>query len=189
MLLNLLLLVGSVAAADAPADEGRIEGAVVRAVDRSPIGGAEVVLRAKVGGEMTLVAETTADAQGRFLFDKLPADGSRVYLPGANRDGIHYPGPNVRLTGLRPRADVTLTVHDSIAFPNPLVVRRHEIVLTPREGALEVMESMLVDNPGPACYVGQAPRKMPSPSRCNWPFPPSLSRLHSPRSSSAAASR
>ena len=86
----------------------------------------------------------------------LPTDGAYVYLPGANRDGIHYPGPSVRLSSLRRRAEVTLAVHDAVAFPNPLVVRRHTITLCPEPGVLRVTESMLIDNPSAACYVGQA---------------------------------
>jgi hypothetical protein len=156
MLLTLLLLVGSVASANQPVGDGLIEGTVVRAVDQSAVAGAEVVLRAKVGSQMLTVAETTADAQGRFRFERLPADGTYDYLPGANHDGIHYPGSSVRLSRLRRRADVKLAVHNSVAFPNPLVVRRHEIVLQPQQGALQVTETMLIDNPSPACYVGQA---------------------------------
>ena len=65
---------------------------------------------------------------------RLPIDGQQVYLPGANRDGVHYPGPSVRLSSLRRRAEVTLAVYDALAFPNPLVVRRHTIVLRTRAG-------------------------------------------------------
>ena len=133
-----------------------IEGVVVRAADHTPVPRAEVVLRAKVDGQLLPVAETTADAQGRFRFAQLPADGATVYLPGANRGGIHYPGPSVRLSSLRRRAEVTLAVHDAVTFPNPLVVRRHTITLCPEPGVLRVTESMLIDNPSAACYVGQA---------------------------------
>jgi hypothetical protein len=177
MLLTLLILAGSVAAAGSPAGEGVIEGAVVRAVDQSAVAGAEVILRAKVAGQMLTVAETTADAQGRFRFERLPADGAYDYLPGANRDGIHYPGPSVRLSGLRRRANVKLAVHDSVAFPNPLVVRRHEIVLCPQQGALQVTESMLIDNPSLACYVGQAAGKDAEPVTLQLAIPANFERV------------
>ncbi len=156
MLLTLLLLAGSVSGANPPRPEGVIEGVVVRAAGHTPVAGAEVVLRAKVNGQLLPVAETAADRQGRFRFRRLPADGGQVYLPGANRDGVHYPGPSVRLSPLRPRAEVTLAVYDAVAFPNPLVVRRHTITLRPEPGVLRVTESILIDNPGAACYVGQA---------------------------------
>ncbi len=152
----LVLMTGSALAASPPLRDGMIEGAVVNAADRTPVPRAEVVLRAKVDGQLLPVAETTADAQGRFRFTRLPADGATVYLPGANRGGIHYPGPSVRLSPLQRRAEVTLTVHDAVTFPNPLAVRRHTITLCPEPGVLRVTESMLIDNPSAACYVGQA---------------------------------
>jgi hypothetical protein len=156
MLLTLVLLAGSVLEANPPLRDGIIEGMVVHATDHTPVAGAEVVLRAKVDGQLLPVAETNADAQGRFHFEHLPADGAYVYLPGANRDGIHYPGASERLSSLRRRAEVKLAVHDAVAFPNPLVVRRHEITLYSEPGVLRVTESMLIDNPSTACYVGQA---------------------------------
>ena len=156
MWLILVLLTGSVLDASPPLRDGMIEGVVVHATDHTPVPRAEVVLRAKVDGQLLPVAETTADAQGRFRFAQLPADGANVYLPGANRGGIHYPGPSVRLSSLRRRAEVTLAVHDAITFPNPLVVRQHTITLCPEPGVLRVTESMLIDNPSAACYVGQA---------------------------------
>jgi hypothetical protein len=152
----LVLLTGSALDSNPPHRDGMIEGVVVRATDHTPVPHAEVVLRAKVDGQWLPVAETTADAEGRFRFKQLPADGANDYLPGANRGGIHYPGPSVRLSSLRRRAEVTLAVHDAVTFPNPLVVRRHTITLCPEPGVLRVSESMLIDNPGTACYVGQA---------------------------------
>ena len=177
MLLNLLLLGASILAADPPPGDGMITGGVVRAADQSPVAGAEVILRARVGDQLVPVAETTADAQGRFRFEHLTADGKNLYLPGANRDGIHYPGPNVRLTSLEPQAEVTLAVHDAVAFPNPLVVRRHEIILSPQPGVLEVTESMLIDNPSSACYVGQAGGQDAEPVTLQLAIPAAFQRV------------
>ncbi len=123
------------------------------------------------------MGETTADAQGRFRFDHLAVDGANAYLPGANRDGIHYPGPSVRLNSLRRRAEVELAVYDVVAFPNPLVVRRHEITLAPEPGALRVTESMLIDNPGPACYVGQSAGKDAEPLTLQLAIPANFQRV------------
>jgi hypothetical protein len=156
MWLVLVLLTASVVDAATTPRVGVIEGVVVRAANGTSVSGAEVVLRAKVDGQLLPVAETTADAQGRFRFERLPSDGSAVYLPGANRGGIHYPGPTMQLTSLQPRAEVKLAVYDAAAFPSPLVVRRHTITLYPEPGVLRVTESMLIDNPSTACYVGRA---------------------------------
>ena len=156
MWLILILMTGSALDASPPPRDGMIEGVVVQATDHSPVPNAEVVLRAKVDGQLLPVAETSADAQGRFRFVQLPVDGTNVYLPGANRGGIHYPGPSVILSSLRRQAEVTLAVYDAITYPNPLVVRQHTITLCPEPGVLRVTESMLIDNPSAACYVGQA---------------------------------
>jgi hypothetical protein len=163
MLLIGLAVAGPAVAGVPPVGDGVIEGVVVRAVDQTPVPGAEVVLRAKVDGQGVPAAQTKADAKGRFRFERLPADGAYVYLPGANRDGIHYPGPSVRLSSLRRRAEVKLTVHDAAAFPNPLVVHRHTITLCPEPGLLRVTESMLIDNPSMACYIGQSASKDAEP--------------------------
>jgi hypothetical protein len=177
MALTMLLLTLSVLAANPPAGDGLIEGAVVRALDQTPVSGAEVVLRAKVDGQLMPVAETTADAQGRFRFEHLPADGDCVYLPGANRDGIHYPGPSVRLSALRRQAQVSLAVYDAVTFPNPLVVRRHEILLCPQPDALQVTESMLIDNPSQACYVGQSAGEDAEPVTLRLAIPAKFERI------------
>ena len=71
-LLGLALWMSTIAAAASPVGEGVIEGVVVRAVDRSPVDGAEVVLRVKAGGQLLTAAETTADPKGRFRFEHLP---------------------------------------------------------------------------------------------------------------------
>jgi hypothetical protein len=173
----LVFLTGSVLDAATTPRDGVIEGVVVRAADHTPVSGAEVVLRAKVDGQLLPVAETTADAQGRFRFARLPSDGTAVYLPGANRGGIHYPGPSVRLTSLQPRAEVKLAVHDAVAFPNPLVVRRHEIALCPQPGVLEVTETMLIDNPSSACYIGQSAGKNAEPVTLQLAIPAGFQRI------------
>jgi hypothetical protein len=171
------LLTVSILAANPLAGDGLIEGTVVRALDQTPLSGAEVVLRAKVDGQLLPVAEITADAQGKFRFEHLPADGAYVYLPGANRNGIHYPGPSVRLSSLRRQAQLRLAVYDAVTFPNPLVVRRHEIILCPQPGALQVTESMLIDNPSPACYVGQPAREDAEPVTLQLAIPANFEEM------------
>lgn len=155
MWLILVLLTGSPFTAAPPPHDGMIAGVVVRAADHTPVPGAEVVLRARIDGQLHPVAETTADNRGRFCFSQLPTEETQVYLPGANRGGIHYPGSSVQLSPRQPRVEVVLAVHDAVTFPNPLVVRRHTITLCPELGVLRVTESMLIDNPSAACYVGQ----------------------------------
>jgi hypothetical protein len=177
MWLILVLLTGSPFTAAPPPHNGTIAGVVVRATDHTPVPRAEVVLRARIDGQLLPVAETTADDRGRFCFSQLPTDETQVYLPGANRGGIHYPGASVRLSPQQRRVDVVLAVHDAITFPNPLVVRRHTITLCPEPGVLRVTESMLIDNPSAACYVGQTVGDNPAPVTLQLAIPADFTQV------------
>lgn len=136
-------------------DDGTISGTVVNASQGGVLSpAAEVMLRVRVDGQFIPVAETVADAQGNFEFDGLPVDERYLYLPGANRDGIHYPGPRIRLTAARHHVVTQLKVCDSISHPNLLVIRRFDVHIQTEPGALRVTESILVDNPTQTTYVG-----------------------------------
>src|SRR5688572_9993469 len=105
----------------------QIAGVVVNgSLDQTPSARAEVVLRAGQNGEFIAVAKTVTDAHGQFLFDDLPADPEIVYIPGANRQGIHYPGPRMRLQPGAKAPPVKLTTYDAVTSPSPLVAERHE---------------------------------------------------------------
>lgn len=154
-----LLLLFLSAANASPPESGSIRGVVVNATqgDR-PVSGATVVLRVKLDDQFVVAAETASDDEGRFLIEGLPADHDYVYLPGANRSGVHYPGPRLRLSGGHPHANVILKVHDTITGPNPLHVRRHDVVIRPEPRALRVTETMSIENPRRATYVGRDSR-------------------------------
>jgi len=139
-----------------PPVAGSISGVVVNASrDQAPVSNAEIVLRVKLEGQFVIAAEGVADDEGRFLFDNLPVSADYIYLPGANRNGVHYPGSRVRLTAETPHARVKLPVHDTVAEPNPLVLRRHDIILQPEPDALRVTETLLIENPSDRTYVGK----------------------------------
>jgi len=173
-----LLLVGCWAlAAPTPQGPGVIEGTVVNATrGQSPVAGAEVVLRAWVDGQFVPVAETRSDPSGRYRFDNLPVGPENRYLPGANWEGVHHPGPRQDLTSRQPRATVQLSVYDSVAEPSPLVIRRHDVLLRTEPGALYVTEEMLIDNPTNACYVGQAATEGAEPVTLQLAIPPGFER-------------
>ncbi len=135
---------------------GSISGVVVNASrDFMPTGEAEVVLRVMVDGQFVVAAEGLSDNQGRFVFDNIPADTDYIYLPGANRAGVHYPGSRVVLSKLKPHLRVNLQVHDSVSHPNPLVIRRHDISIQPETDALRVTETLHIENPSSKTYVGR----------------------------------
>ncbi len=182
MLLSKLLL-AAIAAASAAADEnppprtGAIGGAVLNAADKQPVAGAEVVLRVKLEDSFVPLAETRTDARGRFAFDRLFVGPHYEYLPGANRDGVHYPGPLVRLSAARPTSTVVLEVCDAVSGPNPLVIRRQDILVRTEAGAVSVTESLVIDNPTSTCYVGAPTPEGGDPVTLELAIPPDFERV------------
>jgi hypothetical protein len=155
---QLNLIMGMLLLAQPQMGEGSIGGIVLNTSrENAPEGSAEVFLQVKIDGEFVAVDRATTDRGGRFLFEGVPLDQGLVYLPGATRDGIHYPGPRILLSADQPRADVVLRVQNAITEPNPLVVRDWDLVLEPQPGALRVTETMVIENPKSKTYVGQIP--------------------------------
>jgi hypothetical protein len=166
------------AAGAAPQPHGSIGGVVLNATrGNAPVPHADVVLRLRAAGQLALFRETKSDAEGRFFFAHLPVGGDFHYLPGANRDGVHYPGPALRLTAEHPHAIVELAVSDAVTDPCPLIIRRQRISLYPEPGALRVDESLVIDNPSTSCYVGAAGPGNAPPVTLRLAIPADFSRV------------
>jgi hypothetical protein len=174
----LLLAIASTPVSSSRVGDGVIDGIVVNATrDHMPMGGTEVALRIRVDGQFVGVARTTSQPDGRFRFENLPTGAADPYLPGANKDDVHFPGPRVWLTAEQPHAQVTLTVFDSVSDPNPLVIQRQEIVIHPEPGMLRVTESILIDNPSERCYVGRPPHDGGAPVTLRLAIPADFDRV------------
>lgn len=157
MLAFFLLLTTGVSAEPLAESTGTIQGVVVNGTrGNQPLADAEVILRAAADGELVPVAETKTDRYGKFLFEQVPLEPTLVYLPGANRDGVHYPGQRVRLDPSDRAAQVTIVAFDAISTPCPLIAKRHEIDVTIDERVLKITELILISNPSRATYVGQS---------------------------------
>jgi hypothetical protein len=105
------------------------------------------------------VAETSADREGHFVFTNVPVQPGLVYLPGANHEGVHYPGPRVKPL---PGGDVTrvrITVFEALTTTSPLVAEKHEINILVKTGVLEITETLLISNPTLTTYVGSTPNE------------------------------
>ena len=138
-------------------EQGTISGVVVNgSAQGEVVPGATVVLRAQNQGVLLPVMETTADEAGRFKFENLPVNGQLIFLPGANHQGIHYPGKRLRLNFAQPGAEDKITVYETVAEPCPLIAKRHEIDLRPEGGALRVTEMIVISNPTLRSYVGKS---------------------------------
>ena len=134
----------------------RIEGVVVNGTRGGvPVPGAEVILRTP--DNLSPMAKTTTDRQGRFLFTDVPVPSGLVCLPGANHQGVHYPGSRLRPVpgGSIPRVEIT--VFDALTTASPLVAEKHEIDVQVKTGVLEITEDISVSNPTLTTYVGSSP--------------------------------
>jgi hypothetical protein len=157
---------------------GQIEGIVLNASEHdTPSPHTDVVLRVRIDGQFVPVAQTVTDAEGRFTLTGLPSGKENLYLPGANRAGVHYPGRRIRLTASAPRADVTLSVCDAVTDPNPLVIRRHRVLIRSQTGVLRVTESITVDNPTRRTYVGPTQREGEPPTTLRLAIPSDFKRV------------
>ena len=162
----------------AMADHGVIRGVAVNGSrDQLPMGGTAVILRARLQGQFVAIQETTTDSRGTFRFEGLPVDPEIQYIAGANQGEVHYPGPRLRLTSDNAQADVRIVVHESVAEPNPLVIRQHDILVQLRAGALEVTETLLIDNPSNVCYVGQSAAEADRVVTLRLSIPPDFERI------------
>jgi hypothetical protein len=158
----LLLILSCLAPSQLPEGFGVIAGVAVNGTHgQTPLANAAVVLRANQDGAFVPVAETTTDADGRFTFTGLSIAEGLIYLPGVNRDEVHYPGPRVRFTRDRPAARVRIIAYDAAESPSPLVCRRHDIDVRTGEGYVEITETLLIANPGLTAYVGEKPDDRP----------------------------
>ena len=177
MKLTPLLFCAVVAAAQAPLLAGTIEGTVVNTSSGTPVPCQVAVgLQVQMKGELVPLREIVSDKQGRFRFERLPVGDGVVYQPGATRHGIFYPGPRIRLTGAEPAARTELSVCDAAAAPNPLVLKKMDVVIRPETGLLKVTESLLLENPSHTCYVGEAVGGGADPITLELSIPPDFER-------------
>ncbi len=158
----LVLILSCLAPSQLPDGDGVITGVAVNGTyGQTPLANSEVVLRANQDGAFVPIAETTTDPDGRFTFTGLSIAEGLIYLPGVNRDDVHYPGPRVQLTRDQPAARVRIIAYDAAESPSPLVCRRHEIDVQTGEGYVEITETLLIANPGLTAYVGEKPDDRP----------------------------
>lgn len=136
---------------------GRFGGLVVDGTHGDqPLAGADVVLRATDGANYATQFEMKTDELGQFEFTRLPVARGLIYSAGVNRDGVHYPGPAVELSDAEPSRRVRLRAFEAVESPSPLVALVHEISVRRIDRTLEVIESIVVQNPTLRGYVGVA---------------------------------
>ncbi len=153
-------LAGTVLAWSMPATAvaGTIQGTVVNTSSGTAVPcQVAVILQVQVKGAVRRLSRgNLRQARPASVSSELPAGNGVVYLAGATRHGIFYPGPRIRLTDLQPLASTELSVCDAVASPSPLVLKKMDVTIRPETGLLKVTESLLLENPSHTCYVGEA---------------------------------
>jgi hypothetical protein len=173
---SLWLLVASVLSNASVASTGTIQGVVVDGSQLGePIAGLDVQLRAGMHGVFESVAATKTDFYGKFVFENLPLESKIVYLPGANRSGVHYPGQRVQLEPNRKLAYVKIVAYEANTV-SPLVVKRHDIQIESIKNVINVTETILISNPSRSTYVGQSQNDNP-PVTLRLSIPPNFDRV------------
>jgi hypothetical protein len=158
-------------------DTGTIQGIVVNG-SRSgvPIANAEVHLRANVDGVFEPVGTTNTDPFGRFSFQGLPVGSRIIYLPGANHQGVHYPGQRIRVDSANKVANMKIVAYDAVHSSTPLTAKRHSIRVEKGAGLLKVTESILISNPSHTTYVGES-QSDTTPITLRLSVPPNFDRV------------
>jgi hypothetical protein len=155
---------------------GTIQGVVVNGSQLGePIADVEVQLRAGMHGVFEPVATTKTDLYGKFVFENLPLESKIIYLPGANRAGVHYPGQRVRFEPNSRIAYVKIVAYEANTV-SPLVVKRHDIQIDSIENVINVTETILLSNPSRSTYVGQSQDEDP-PVTMRLSIPPTFDRV------------
>jgi hypothetical protein len=156
---------------------GTIEGVVLNG-SRSgePIADAEVHLRAGVSGFFEPVDKTNTDTFGKFSFQNIPFDSTITYLPGANHQGVHYPGQRVRFDAINKVAHVKIVAYDAVLSRSPLSVERHDIDIEVGKRVLAITEALLISNRSRSTYVGET-KGDEAPITLRLSVPPNFDRV------------
>jgi hypothetical protein len=177
----LVFAVGLLPGVESP-ENAIIHGVVVNgSKGAKPVAAAEVVLLAGKENQLALLASTTTDQNGCFVFDHrhLTPSPDLVYLVGAHFDGVHYPGPRLQLNPRGAPPNLLLTVYDAVGSSCPLVAAVHEIDIHVNTGVLDVTEIVVVDNPSSTTYVGttHADALMTAPATLSMSIPEGVSHV------------
>lgn len=156
-LLALLFLFASIAPAGA-AERGSIEGRVINETEGKPQAGVTVVLTGGGTGVEEMTKTAVTDDRGRYSFTGLPTGEDVFYAVDATFRGGLFAGRPISLpddTSRAPVIDTTLRVWAPTTDPTAILVRRNDMFVVQRKGALAVIESVRVVNPTNNAYIGR----------------------------------
>ncbi len=136
-----------------PAGALPVQGQVVHGSTGLPVPGLEVRVLGMEAGQPPVEGLSRTGPDGRFHVDLQPP--RRTYVVQATYRGVTYTSGPHRAKGGPLR--VTLRVFETTRRPPPLSVARRSLLLALEAPWFVVRELVVVHNPVPQTYVGQAP--------------------------------
>lgn len=142
------------------ATTGIIKGVVINQSTGEPQPGAEVTLLGALSdGSEPLTRSVTSDERGRYRFADLPTGSDRFYALDVLHDGGLFSGRAVTLpddTDEKPVVTTKIRVWDSVTDPSVILIARTNLFLSRGEdGAMDVIESVTVNNLSDRAYIGR----------------------------------
>ena len=109
--------------------------------------------------QVVLQKETQTDAEGKFVFEDIPAPAGRLFVVSVEYQGTPYLSDWAVASG-RPEIDLPVTIYDTTTAPSTLRADRLHIFLEfPQEDIVRVIELYIISNDGDKTVVPSAPDK------------------------------
>ncbi len=141
------------------ASRGVIKGVVVNQSTGHAQPDAKVTLVGALSdGSDPMTRSVVADRKGRYRFDDLPTGEDRFYAIDVVHDGGLFSGTALTLpsdTDEQPVFDTRIKVWDTTTEPDVILIAHNDIFVTPGDGALDVIESVTVNNLSDSAYIGR----------------------------------
>ena len=152
------------AAPVAAAERGAIEGRVINETRGKPQAGVTVTLTGGGPGVGEVNETDVTDDRGRYSFTGLRTGDDIFYAVDATFEGGLFAGRPISLpddTEEPPVIDTTLRVWAPTTDPSAILVRRNDLFVVQRRGAVAVIESVRVVNPTNNAYIGRGSATAP----------------------------
>lgn len=151
--LTLFLL--SLMALPAGAATGVIQGRVVnRTGGAKPVANISVTLTPYVNETEGQKVTVTTDAAGRFAFKGLPTSAGRSYVLQVKYKGGDYESPRITFKENETVKTLEMVVYEPTTDPSVIRAGMHHIIVEVQEGALQIVELVVLVNQTDRTYIG-----------------------------------
>ncbi|MDR7434896.1 MAG: carboxypeptidase-like regulatory domain-containing protein [Armatimonadota bacterium] len=134
---------------------GTIQGKVVnRTGGVRPVANVPVTLTSYVNEAEEQKKTTTTDTAGRFAFRGLPTGPGRSYVLQVKYKEGDYESPRFTLQGSETVKTVEMVVYEPTTDPSVVRAGMHHIIVDVQEGALQIVELVVLVNRTDRTYIG-----------------------------------